>query len=141
MEEAVHQGAAPAQAANAIWVVALAGGFVSNGGYCVFRLNWSGTWLNFGRACSVSEYVLSSLMGILFTGGLLLYGWGVTGLGDLGAAIGWPLFQATMILFSSGLGIAMGEWRTVEPRIFRTNSFGLAIVLAAIIILSIGNRM
>jgi hypothetical protein len=35
---AIRLGAHPASATNAIWALALLGGFISNGGYCVFKL-------------------------------------------------------------------------------------------------------
>jgi L-rhamnose-proton symport protein (RhaT) len=139
-DEATHHGAAVGQAANAIWLLALAGGCVSNGVYAAVRLFRSGTWSNFWGDQTLSQYALSSLMGVLWTGGLLLYGWGATGLGDLGAAVGWPMFQATIIVFSSMLGIAMGEWRNVESRVYRTNILGVSFLVIAIIVLSIGNR-
>jgi hypothetical protein len=45
-----------------------------------------------------------------------------------------------MIVLSSGIGIAMGEWRGVAPRIFRMNIAGLVVLLSAILVLSFGNR-
>jgi L-rhamnose-H+ transport protein len=140
-EHAVHQGVAPAQAVNAIWAVALAGGFLSNGGYAFLRLYRNGTWSNFWRSGAISQWGLAAAMGILWTGGLLLYGRGASGLGDLGPAIGWPVFQATMIVISSALGIAFGEWHKAEARAFKTNCLGLAILICSIVVLSIGNRM
>jgi L-rhamnose-H+ transport protein len=140
-EQAIHYGATVRQAANAIWAIALAGGFVANAGYSALLLSKSRTWSKFVCRRVASQYALSALMGVLFMGGLLLYGWGATGLGNLGAAIGWPIFQTSMIVLSATLGIVMGEWRNVAPRVFRTNIFGLGILLAAIVVLSIGNRM
>ena len=61
-------------------------------------------------------------------------------MGDLGAAAGWPAFQGTMIVTSSFLGIMSGEWRGVNARFFRLNNLGLATIVVAIIVLSIGKR-
>jgi L-rhamnose-H+ transport protein len=138
--QATRQGAAPSQAANAIWAICLVGGFVSNGGYSMVRLFKNASWRKFAAHQTGVYYGLSSSMGVLWTVGLLLYGWGAIGLGSIGAAIGWPVFQATMIIVSSGLGIATGEWRDAERSTFFINSLGLGILIAAIVILSFGAR-
>jgi len=138
--QAIRWGASPTEAVNSIWAIALAGGFISNGGYCLLRLNKNQTWGNFRQKGAISEYALAALMGVLWTGGILFYGWGASGMGKLGAAIGWPTFQGTMVVISSFLGIASGEWRGVKARFFRLNNLGLAVIVVAIIILSIGKR-
>jgi L-rhamnose-H+ transport protein len=138
--EAIARGADKGQAANAIWAIALLGGLLGNGGYALVQLVRNRTWSHFGSGPLLRPYLLSSSMGFLFTAGLLLYGWGATGLGDLGAAVGWPMFQSVMIVLSSGIGIALGEWRGVPARIFRVNIVGLMVLLGAIVVLSFGNR-
>lgn len=140
VDEAVKQGASPGGAVNAIWAIALAGGFVSNAGYCVWKLARNRTWPVF-RKGSANYWLLAAMMGVLWTGGLLLYGRGASAMGSLGAAIGWPVFQATMIVVSSTAGALSGEWRGAGPRFRRVNSAGLATLVLAIVVLSIGNRM
>ena len=137
---AIQQGAAPAQAVNAIWAICLLGGFVSNGGYSLVRLFRNSSWRRFTIHQTGRYYGLSATMGVLWTGGLLLYGWGASGLGTIGAAVGWPVFQATMIIVSSGLGIATGEWRNAKRPTFFINITGLCVLIAAIILLSLGAR-
>lgn len=140
-QQAIRQGATPLSAVNAIWVVALAGGFLSNGGYSLFRMARYRTWPDYRLEGTASHWWLTVAMGVLFTGGLLLYGWGGNAMGELGAAVGWPLYQAAMILTSSVLGIATGEWKGADSVFIRRNCLGLAILITAIVILSIGNRM
>ena len=138
--EAIAHGAPKGQAANAVWAIALLGGLLGNGGFAVIQLIRNRTWSHFGRGERLRPYLLSASMGFLFTAGLFLYGWGAMGLGDLGAAVGWPIFQSVMIILSSGIGIATGEWRGTAPRIFRMNVAGLLVLLGAILLLSYGNR-
>jgi L-rhamnose-H+ transport protein len=140
-QQAVRQGATSVAAVNAIWVVALAGGFLSNGGYSLFRLVRYRTWPDYKLPGTASHWWLTVAMGVLFTGGLLLYGWGGNAMGALGAAVGWPVYQAAMILTSPLLGIATGEWKDVDSVFIRWNCLGLAILITAIVVLSIGNRM
>ncbi len=139
-KRAILQGATASQAANAIWMVALAGGFISNGGYSVFLLTRNKTWSKFLGKGALSQWGLCCAMGILWTGGLLLYGYGAGKLGDLGASIGWPIFQASIIVFSSVFGIAMGEWRNAERRAARLNYLGLIFLVLSVVVLSMGNR-
>ncbi len=140
-EQAIRQGATPLAAVNAIWLVALAGGFLSNGGYSLFRLARYQTWSDYRMPGTGSHWGLTAAMGILFTGGLLLYGWGGNALGALGAAVGWPVYQGAMILTSPVLGVATGEWKDADPAFIRGNCLGLAILITAIVVLSVGNRM
>jgi hypothetical protein len=59
----------------------------------------------------------------------------------MGVAIGWPIFQATIIMVSSALGALSGEWRGSAPRFIWLNGAGLAILFGAVLVLSIGNGM
>ena len=141
IRQAVAQGAKPANAVDAVWAIALAGGFLSNGGYCAIRLSGNRTWSRFLDSKSRSHWVLGAMMGVLWTGGVLLYGWGASSMGDLGPAIGWPVFQATTVIASSVIGAAAGEWKNTPSRIVRTNTMGLAALVLAIAVLSVGNRI
>lgn len=138
--QALLQGATQLASVNAIWLVALAGGFLSNGGYSIYRLTGNRTWSNYRLPAVGSHWALTAAMGILYTGGLLLYGWGGNVLGDLGSAVGWPVYQAAMILASTLLGAATGEWKGAGSAFIRRNCLGLAILITAIVVLSIGNR-
>lgn len=135
-----QRGATPLAAVNAIWLIALAGGFVSNGGYSILRLNRYRTWPDYWASGTASHWVLAFLMGAFWTGGLLLYGWGGKVLGSLGAAVGWPVYQGAMILTSTLLGALTGEWKGDGPSITRMNLLGLVILITAIVVLSVGNR-
>jgi L-rhamnose-H+ transport protein len=84
---------------------------------------------------------LSAGMGVLWTSGILLYGWGASLLGSLGPSVGWPVFQAMIVVTSSVIGFAMGEWKNAEARLVRVAGIGLAMLVAAIVLLSIGNRI
>jgi L-rhamnose-H+ transport protein len=140
MQVAVSRGADASNAPNAVWAIALSGGFLSNAGYSMTKLirnrNWSELWDLEKRG----HFFLAALMGILWTGGLFFYGRGATGLGRLGSVVGWPVFQASIILISSLWGAVHGEWRNADGKTLRLNYCGLASLVAAIAVLSIGNR-
>ena len=141
IERASERGVTPGRAVNAIWALALAGGFLSNVGYCVVLLTRNKSWSRFLEIRAPSNWGLSALMGILWTCGILLYGWGASLLGELGPSIGWPVFQATIVVTSSAVGFYLGEWDNAEPGTMKMNGIGLAVLASSIVVLSIGNRM
>jgi L-rhamnose-H+ transport protein len=79
-------------------------------------------------------------MGVLWVGSLLLYGWGASSLGSLGAVIGWPVFQTIMIVISSLWGLVQGEWRNADRLTLRLNFAALGLLVVAIGVLSMGNH-
>lgn len=142
VDEAVKHGATPTSGRDAIWLVCLAGGFLSNCGYAILKLARESTWRRFGDTATLRmDLFLAALMGVLFTGGLLFYGRGAAALGGLGVAVGWPVFQCTMIITSTCLGALSGEWRGADSQFIKATVAGLAILLTAITILSVGNRL
>ena len=56
-------------------------------------------------------------------------------------SIGWGVFYVCIILSSSIWGILSGEWRGGQGRPMRTMVSGLAILLAAVIILGYANAL
>jgi L-rhamnose-H+ transport protein len=139
--EAVKHGVSPGSGSHAIWAIAFLGGFASNGGYAALKLMRNRSWSRFREYRSAVPGLLSALMGVLFCAGFLLYGQGATLLGVLGPVVGWPVFQATTIMASTAVGAASGEWRGADKRFVCLNILGLAILVSAIVVLSIGNRL
>jgi L-rhamnose-H+ transport protein len=140
-EEAVKRGTSPSSGSYAIWAVAFFGGFISNVGYATLKLTLNRSWSRFRKGSASADGTISVLMGILFCSGFLLYGQGATLLGSLGPVVGWPVFQATMIMASTAVGAAFGEWRGADRRFVSLNIVGLAILVGAIVVFSIGNRL
>jgi L-rhamnose-H+ transport protein len=140
MQVAISHGANASNAPNAVWAIALSGGFLSNAGYSMTKLIRNRNWLELWDLDKRGNFFLAVLMGILWTGGLFFYGRGATGLGKLGPVVGWPVFQASIILISSLWGAVHGEWRNADGKTLRLNYCGLASLVAAIAVLSIGNR-
>jgi L-rhamnose-H+ transport protein len=137
---AVALGATPALATNAIWSVALTGGFLSNAGFAAFQLTRNRSWTAFVNAESGTHWLASGLMGVLWAAGLLLYGQGAAALGTLGPVIGWPIFQISIILISSLWGSLRGEWRDAGQQLIWMNQLALLFLVLSIGALSVGNR-
>ena len=140
-DEAVRRGTVPSSGSYAGWAIALLGGLVSNGGYAVVKLVRNRTWGRFHQPGTVQAYCLSALMGMLFCFGFLLYGKGATMLGSLGSVVGWPVFQATTIMISTATGAACGEWHGADRSFLYLNIAGLGVLVAAIVVVSVGNQL
>jgi L-rhamnose-H+ transport protein len=138
---AIEQGASLQSAVNAIWLLALFGGFISNAGYCVFLLVKKKTGRNFFAEGTLSHWGLAASMGILWTVGLFCYGWGANLLGDMKAIVGWPVFQTVTILASTGVGVASGEWKGAPSWFVRSSCIAIVILLVAIVFISAGNNL
>ena len=136
---AAHQGAASGMEANAIWVPALAGGFLINAGYAIYRLCKNKTW---GRYTAVGtpawDWIGSALMGLLWFGGLSIYGMGAAILGPLGGVVAWPVFMCTVILTANVNGFLSGEWKGAKSSSLALSWAGLLLLIVAILVVARG---
>jgi L-rhamnose-H+ transport protein len=135
--KAQQAGAAPAWAPFAVWPIALAGGFLTNVGYCLFKMSRNHTWTNFGGG--PREALNPILGGLLWMGAIAIYSSGATFLGVLGFSVGWALFQIAMILTGNVAGLIAGEWREAPARVSRANIEGVAVLFLAVILLGAAN--
>jgi L-rhamnose-H+ transport protein len=103
-------------AANAIWAPALLGGFLANAGYAVYLLGRNKSWGRFQTAAGPMAWAGSAVMGLLWFGGLSIYGMGAATMGKMGAVIGWPAFMSTVVVTANILGFLAGEWKTASTK-------------------------
>jgi L-rhamnose-H+ transport protein len=136
---ALDAGASNAMAANPIWALTVSGGFVANFLYCVYLLNKNRTWAVFREANPTTYWMLGILMGLLWFGGIVLYGTGAASLGVLGGIVGWPIFMTIDIIAALFWGAVSGEWKSASRRALIYNWTGVGFLLVAIAIISAGN--
>jgi L-rhamnose-H+ transport protein len=137
VEKARQAGSAPAWAPFAVWPIALAGGFLTNLGYCLYKLSRNHSWGSFGGG--PREAFNPILGGALWMGAIAIYSSGATFLGVLGFSVGWALFQIAMILTGNVAGLLTGEWRQMPSRISRANIIGVAVLFLAVIMIGAAN--
>ncbi len=135
---AMRLGTSAANAAYAVWPVALLGGLTPNLGYSIYLLNRNRTWDRFKTGSPDAWFPV--LMGILWMGAIAVYGTAAAYLGDLGTSVGWGLFQIFMIMTANGSGIIMGEWQGASRRAFTLLITGLGLLAAATVLMALGNR-
>jgi L-rhamnose-H+ transport protein len=121
---------------NLIWVLMLAGGAVSNLGFCVLLLKRNRSMHKFVQPGSGRLYGLGSLMGSFWGGSIFVYGAATPRLGDLGASTGWPLSLATGLLVANLVGLLTKEWKGVPRRAFDWMFSGITVLGVAIVVLS-----
>jgi L-rhamnose-H+ transport protein len=139
-QAALQHGASLAMMSNAVWLPCLYAGFLPGVIYCWFlmrknrnagALRLPGTWYYWPAAAS---------MGLLWFGSIILYSISTVKLGDLGTAIGWPLFLAAIVVASSIFGALAGEWARTGRGPIRTMFLGVSFLVLAIAILSYAGR-
>jgi len=78
-------------------------------------------------------------MGVVWFGGVILYGMGAVALGPLGGIIGWPVFLSTVIIAGVTWGIASGEWKGSSRTSLGYCLVGLGILFLAVAVIARGN--
>ncbi len=136
---ALRLGASDAMAANPIWALTVSGGFVANFLYCVYLLNRNRSWAAFREGDPFTYWPLGFSTGLLWFGGVVVYGMGAASLGTLGGIVGWPVFTTMDIIVALFWGVISGEWKGASRRALIYNWIGVMILLVAIAVISAGN--
>jgi L-rhamnose-H+ transport protein len=132
---AVRLGSTPDDALNAVWLIMLPAGGLMNIAYCgyLFRKNasttllyWFGTFADWGSAIA---------MAVMWTGGVITYGWGANALGRLGPTLGWSLWNAILITTTVLCGLLTHEWDAVKGQPMRLLMVGIALLVAGMFVL------
>ena len=98
-------------------VVVLAGGFVVNCGWCLFlnvKNKTTGDYVNTISPLAANLF-FAGLAGAVWSSQYICFKTGEPAMGDM-SYIGWSVLMASIILFSTLLGIFLGEWRNTSGR-------------------------
>jgi len=129
---ALSHGAREQYASNLLWAVLTVPLFLCNATYCFYLLFRRKTLGNFGLPGTTHGYSLVSLMGVLWLGGMVLYGLGADQLGSLGPSLGWSILVSSIVLVANAWGIWTGEWEGSGRKPMRIMIVGLAFLVVAI---------
>lgn len=140
-QEAQKLGASPVFSTLASWLPVFWGATASLllwfGGLQISR----GTWRNNVGPDAVHDWLNGVLMGVIWFVATIPYGMGAYYLGRLGTSVGWAVYMAFTLLVANIFGFMTGEWRGAPPRSRRILLAGLSVLVAAIVVLAIGNSM
>jgi len=135
-DEAVRRGADRAVASIAVLAVAVTAGFLLNAGYCLYLLSRNRSWKSEAPALRYSLF--AAAMAFLWLFGMFFYGMGAGKLGASGTSVGWALFMTVIVLMANFWGLVTGEWKGSPRRVFGYLSAGLAVMIAALVIIAAG---
>ncbi len=129
-------GASPMGMLVGVWTFALPGGVLVNLCYIVWRLCRNKNWGVF--LSSPEEMMLSILMGVIFLGFIVSFGFGMPLMGALGASIGFGVYQTIQAASSQAVGAFSGEWRGAPAGTIKQMKIALVLLLVAVMLFSAG---
>jgi L-rhamnose-H+ transport protein len=137
---AEQQGASPNMSSSAVWLPCLYAGFLPGVIYCLHLMKRNQNAPRLLGDARWHYWLTAICMGILWYGSLVLYAISANGLGELGKAIGWPLFLSAIVVTSTIAGVLMGEWTKSGSRPLRYMIGGVLCLVLAILLLSQASR-
>jgi L-rhamnose-H+ transport protein len=139
--EAIALGARPVFSTLASWLPVFWGAALALliwfGGVQIRR----GTWRRNVGPHAAHDWWMGVLMGAIWFLATIPYGMGAYYLGRLGTSVGWAVNIAFSLVVANVFGFFTREWSGAQPRVVRTLYFGLATLIAAIVLLAAGSSM
>ena len=140
-EAAISLGANPANGGNAILALVFTSNFVVNLVFCIYLLIKNKTFVQFTAKGTGKYWLMTMAMGILWTGGIVIYGMGTTMIGTLGAYLGFPVLMVVAIITGNIFGAVTGEWKGVSSEPKKLMVLGISVLVIAIIILGLSMNL
>ena len=118
-----------------VLVVALLGGFVVNAGWCLFLNAKNRTAGDYVRSSSplAANLFFAGLAGVIWCCQFICLKTGEPPMGHL-KYIGWSVMFSGTIMFSTVLGIGLGEWKNTSARTRLLLALGLVFLVASSVI-------
>lgn len=137
---AVAEGVPAIWATLLQWCVVMAGGFVANFGYALFKLIKNKTFSDYTEPGCGKAYGKVLLTSFVWFAALGIYGFATSMLGTLGPVVGWIMFNGLALIIANLWGFKDGEWKGF-PRARTFALVGNAIIIVALVILGVSNGM
>ena len=100
-----------------------------------------GTWRKNTGPDAAHDWLMGAAMGVVWFLATIPYGMGSYYLGRLGTSVGWAVNIASSLIVANAFGFLTGEWTRAPVGSRRTLYSGLAILIAAIVLLAVGSSM
>jgi L-rhamnose-H+ transport protein len=137
----IAMGADPVHSQNALLALVFTSNFLVNIGFCLYLLIKNKTFNRFALKGTSKYWIMVIVMGLLWSGGIVIYGMGTTMIGNLGAYLGFPVLMVVSIITGNIFGVLTGEWKGVSPGPKRLMGLGIIILVAAIILLGLSMNL
>ena len=122
------------------WTVVMAGGFVANFVYALYKLIKNKTFSDYVKPGCGKAYGKVLLTSFVWYAALGVYAIATGLLGELGPVIGWIMFNGLALIVANAWGFKDGEW-TGFPGPRKIALAGNAVIIIALIVLGISNGM
>jgi L-rhamnose-H+ transport protein len=118
-----------------VLVVVLLGGFVINGGWCLFLNLKNKTAGDYMKSSSplAANLFFAAMAGVLWCSQFICFKTGAPAMGKLDY-LGWSVLMASSILFSTVLGILLGEWKNTSGRTRALLAIGLLLLVVSSVV-------
>ena len=140
-DAATSRGAHPSNTENAILALVFTTNFLVNAGYCLYLMFKNKTFSRFALKGTGKYWIMALFMGILWPGGIVIYGMGTTMIGELGAYLGFPVLMIVSIIAGNIFGFITGEWKGVTARPKKIMGMGIILLVIAIIVLGLSMNL
>jgi len=139
---AVEHGTLPLWQNTPVFVVILAGGFTTNFLWCVVLHTRNRSFKDYINRESplFGNYLLVALAGTIWYLQFMFYGMGTTKMGPYDFS-SWTLHMASIMIFGTVWGAALGEWRGTSLRTHFLIAVGLITLITSTIIVGYGNYL
>lgn len=139
VDAARAHGATALNASNAVWMPLMMAGAVPNLAYCLWLLRKNCTSGRF-PAGGAGHWSLAFVMGFFWFVSTVLYGLATVELGGWGPILGWPVYMSLIVITASLLGVLTGEWKNSGKWPLRIQWLGVALLIAAVFMLTETSR-
>jgi L-rhamnose-H+ transport protein len=125
-----------------VLVVVLLGGFVVNAMYCLYLNVTNKTLSDYSKKNTplVGNVLFAGFAGALWCSQFICFKTGEPAMGKT-AYIGWAVLMASAILFSTLLGILLGEWNGTSGRTRTRLAAGLAMLILSSVVAAYGGSL
>lgn len=125
-----------------VFIVILLGGLTSNFIWCIALNLKHKSYKDYTNSTTPLKinYLFAAVAGTTWYCQFMFYGMGSTQMGEHDFA-SWTLHMAFIIIFSTLWGIVTKEWKGVSKKTAMTLTMGLAVLIAATVIIGIGNQI
>jgi L-rhamnose-H+ transport protein len=113
-----------------VLVVVLLGGFAVNGGWCLYLNFKNKTVRDYVKPHTplTANLIFAAIAGAIWCSQFICFKTGEPAMGKI-AYVGWAVLMAASILFSTLLGIFLGEWKGTSGRTCALLGIGLVLLL------------
>ncbi|HHH49898.1 MAG TPA: rhamnose/proton symporter RhaT [Saprospiraceae bacterium] len=137
---------------NAVLVVILLGGILSNYAWTMYMTAKKGSFSEFSSSTKIEggkrlevpltkNYIFAALGGITWYLQFFFYGMGATYLSEKFGFASWSLHMGFIILFSTMWGIYFKEWKGISASTKNILILGIVILLSAFMMIGYGNYL